>query len=281
MTRSDRDKVIKEIGALPAMSGSAAGVLSLLNNPDADAARIESAVKYDPGLTANILRLANSAYFAAPGMIGSIRQAVVRLGWKRVYQLVIASSVHAAMDRPITGYGLPSGEFWRHAIAVSVAAEDLARECKTSDADEVFTAALLHDVGKLTMGSVVEADFGEIENAVAQGASFEEAERQTLGIDHAEAGAQILEKWSLPAVLVSAVRWHHDPDRSDPTSALVDVVHIADVLCLMIGIGIGRDGLQYKPSQAAISRLGIRTAHLERVASRTLQGVEELIEALE
>jgi len=281
MEAPGHNAVEESIRAFPAISGAAVKMLDLLNDPDADAAEVEKVMRYDPGLTANILKLANSAWFAAPGTIGSIRQAVVRLGWKKVYQLAIVSSVHAVMEEPVDGYDLTAGELWRHAVGVSVAAEYLAQEIDLRAPEETFTAALLHDVGKLVMSSQVDADFNKIDGLCAAGAPFEEAERKVLGLDHAEAGARILEKWSLPSSLVGAVRWHHEPDRADPPCTLVDLVHVADVLCLVIGIGIGRDGLQYKPSEGAVARLGIKTAHLERVASRTLQGVEELMSALE
>jgi len=131
-------------------------------------------------------------------------------------------------------------------------------------------------MGKLIMGSFVKEDLDKIEEEASRGISFECAEKRVLGIDHAQVGAKILENWSFPPGLVSAVRWHHDPDGAEETNVMIDIVHVANVLCLMIGIGVGRDGLRYEPSPRATSRLGLKTNHLEIVASKTLQWVNEL-----
>ena len=89
----------------------------------------------------------------------------------------------------------------------------------------------------------------------------------------------MLESWSFPPELVSAVRWHHDPDAAPETSPMIDIVHLANVLCLMIGIGIGVEGLHYEPSVLATKRLGIRPAQLELIASQTLEWTKELTDA--
>jgi putative nucleotidyltransferase with HDIG domain len=254
--------------------------MKLLQDPNVDAYRIECAIRYDPGLTANILKLSNSVYFGFQGKIASIRQAVVRLGWKRLYQLVVATSIHGVMEEPVPGYNLPQGELWRHSIGVAVAAEDLIKELKLPPSEEAFTAALLHDVGKLALGSFVAADFGRIEELAAQGMSFEAAERHILGIDHCEVGGRILQIWAFPSSLVNAALWHHEPDSAQPCRFLSDLVHVADVICLMCGLGLGREGLQYKPSDGALTRLGIKAEHLERVGSRAISEVQEVMNAL-
>jgi putative nucleotidyltransferase with HDIG domain len=276
-----RQKVMAKLDSFPAMPGTAARVMKLLSDPASSATTIEQSVRYDPGLTANILRFANSAYLGFPQRIGSVRQGIVRLGWKRVYQLVVASCVNGIMSKPVPGYDLPPGELWRHCVGVSVATEQLMKRLKIVSSEETFTAALLHDVGKLVMGSFVEEGFKRIEVLSSGGMSFEAAEREIIGIDHAEVGAQVLEKWLLPVGLVQVVRWHHEPDRAPEPDSKLDMVHVADVLCLMLGMGTGREGLGYTPAESAMVRLGLKTADLESVASSTLQGVQELSEIIE
>jgi putative nucleotidyltransferase with HDIG domain len=272
--------ISSKLSSFPSMPGVAAKLLALIDDPDLNMDQIEQALRQDPGLTANLLRLANSAYFGIPSKVGSVRQAVLLLGLKRLIQMVIASCVSALMDRPVPGYDLSPGELWRHSIAVTVAAEGLVKELNINAAEEIFTAALLHDVGKLVLGDFVRDDYKKIEDVLNRGISFERAENMVLGINHAELGAEILRKWSFPKELVNAVRWHHDPPSTGPTDTMMDIVHIANVLCLMIGIGGGRDGLQYQPSEEAVKRLGLDSRQLEKVASQTTQWVEELVEVL-
>jgi putative nucleotidyltransferase with HDIG domain len=270
------EDIIKRVESFPAMSSAAVKVLSLLDDPDYDPIKVENALRQDPSLTANILRLSNSAYFGLSSKVGSIRQALVLLGWKRLSQLVLTSCVTAIMNKEVPGYDLPPGDLWRHSIAVSVAAEGLVSELKLKAGDEIFTAALLHDLGKLVLGAFVKEQLVKIEEAAATGLAFEEAEMLVLGTDHAEIGARILERWSLPQSIVRAVRWHSDPDKSTVADVMVDTVHVANVLCSMMGIGIGREGLRHKPSPSATRRLGVSVPALERVASRALQWANEL-----
>jgi putative nucleotidyltransferase with HDIG domain len=184
------------------------------------------------------------------------------------------------MDKSVPGYDLPPGELWRHSIAASVAAEGLVKVLKVEAAEEIFTAALLHDVGKLVLGDFVKDEFKQIETAVSQGISFEMAEKIVLGTNHAEVGARILTKWLLPSEIVNAVQFHHAPEASEQLSSMLDIVHAANFISMMIGIGIGRDGLQHQPSVEVIERLGLEPEHLEKVASQTMQWVKEFSEVL-
>ncbi|MBT3259486.1 MAG: HDOD domain-containing protein, partial [Deltaproteobacteria bacterium] len=252
----------------------------LLDDPDSSAGQVEQLLKQDPSLTANLLKLTNSAYFGIPSKVGSVRHAIAMLGWKRLSKLVMAACVSAITDRQIPGYDLPPGALWQHSVAVSVTAEGLMRELKVAESDEIFTAALLHDLGKLILGGFVEKELKEIEKVAARGIPFQMAEQEVLGTDHAEIGSLMLESWSFPPKLVSAVRWHHDPDSAPETSAMTDIVHVANVLCLMIGIGIGVEGLHYEPSVSATKRLGIKPTQLELIASQTVEWAEELADAV-
>jgi putative nucleotidyltransferase with HDIG domain len=276
----DLNHIAALLKAFPSMPGAAVKLLALVDDPEINADRIEKILRQDAGLTANLLRLANSAYFGIPSKVGSVRQAVLLLGLKRLIQMVIACCVSAIMDKPVPGYDLPPGELWRHSLAVAAAAEGLVKELAVEAAEELFTAALLHDVGKLVLGEYVADGFRQIEDALAPGVAFETAEKMVLGTDHADIGARILDQWSLPAGIVNAVRWHHDPESAAQSDLMLDIVHAANGLCLMAGIGVGRDGLRHQPCEAVVERLGLASGHLEKVASQTLQSVTELSEVL-
>jgi putative nucleotidyltransferase with HDIG domain len=280
MKQGRKREIISKMKSFPSMSGVAAKVLNLLDDPDAGADQVEQLLKQDPSLTANLLKLTNSAYFGIPSKVGSVRHAIAMLGWKRLSKLVMAACVSAITDRQIPGYDLPPGVLWQHSVAVSVTAEGLMRELKVAESDEIFTAALLHDLGKLILGGFVEKELDEIQEVAARGIPFQMAEQEVLGTDHAEIGALMLESWSFPPNLVSAVRWHHDPDSAPETSAMTDIVHVANVLCLMIGIGIGVEGLHYEPSVSATKRLGIKPTQLELIASQTLEWAKELADSV-
>ncbi len=180
------------------------------------------------------------------------------------------------MKKSIPGYDLPGGELWRHSIAVSVAAEILVKALNISNADEVFTAALLHDVGKLVLGSFVKKDLKQIETMVTKGITLDVAESMVLGTNHAEVGGQILHKWSFPAELVNAVQWHHDPESCENSCILSDIVHVANTLGLMTGFGKVDDGLDIDPFGPVADRIGLRADDLAAMAQQTSEGIKKL-----
>ena len=276
MDNQNLKRIMQEVEAFPGMPATAAKLLPLLDNPDSTPSEVENIVKYDPGLTANILKLTNSAYFGIPTKVSSIKQAVILLGWKRLMQVVTTICMSPLMKKAIPGYDLRSGELWRHSIAVSVAAELLVKALKIPDADEVFTAGLLHDVGKLILGNFVKKDLSQIQAMVTKGISFDVAESMVLGTNHAEVGGQILHKWSFPAELVNAVQWHHDPESCENTCILSDIVHVANTVGLMTDFGKAEEGIDIEPFGPVVERLGLKANHLEAIAQQTSEEIKKL-----
>jgi putative nucleotidyltransferase with HDIG domain len=269
-------RIMAQVKSFPGMPHTASQLLKMLKNSESTATQIEDVLRYDAGLTANILKLTNSAYFGIPSKVSSVRQAIMMLGWKRVMQLVVTMCTSTVLKQPIPGYDLPQGALWKHSIAVSVAAEAVVKALKIPEAEEVFTAALLHDVGKLVLGGFVKNDLAQIKTMVSKGIAFEVAEYMVIGTDHAEIGARILEKWAFPKDLVNAVNWHHDPETCENHCTLSDIVHIANTVGLRIGFGMETEGIQVEPSVSVTDRLGLEPVDLEVLAEQTLEGVNKL-----
>ena len=280
MKQEKVERIMAQVKAFPGMPATSAKLLKMLKNSESSAAQIEEILKYDPGLTANILKLTNSAYFGIPSKVRSVKQAVILLGWKRLLQLVMTMCMSTVMKKPLPGYDLPHGELWRHSVAVSVAAELVVNALKIPGADEVFTAALLHDIGKLILGAFVQEDLHQIQEMVAKGIAFEVAEYIVLGIDHARIGARVLEKWSFPSDLVNAVSWHHDPETCENHCTFSDIVHVANILGLMSGHGKGNKSAEVVVANQVAERLGFKPSDLEMLAEETQQSVSKLADLL-
>lgn len=272
-----RDLVIQRIPDIPALPAAATRVLHLVQDPDIGIGAIMEAIEYDPVLTTEVLRLANTAHFAGPRTIGTLRDAGVLFGTDRILQLVLATSVFPIARQPLRGYDLPAGQLIRHAMAVAIGAEQLATLCGRPAPAHTFTSGLLSDIGKIVLGSFLEVDAEPVLRLAAdQALSFEVAERQVLGIDHAEVGALLLEAWNVPVNIIDVVRWHHDPDRGAGDRYAVDLVHIASHLSTGFGLSGGIDGLNYKPCENALSRLKADHVMLERAACNMLIGLAQL-----
>ena len=274
------NEILAKVKSFPTMPGAGAKMLALLEEPDTAVSEIEAILRYDPGLTANVLRLANSAYFGLPSKIGSLKQAVILLGLKRLTQLVVASCVSAVMDKVVPGYDLPPGDLWRHSVAVSIAAEALVKDKKRVGTEDVFTPALLHDVGKLVLGAFVKEELEAIQSIAAKGVPFVVAENMILGTDHAEIGASILAHWDLPPDVINAVRWHHDPDSPDASNIQMDVVYLANLLCQTSDTSGQAGGHAVELSPAVIDRLGIKLDQFETISGKVARWVDELSDAL-
>jgi putative nucleotidyltransferase with HDIG domain len=280
MTIKAVQRIFDTLTDLPSMPASGIRMLNLLENPEASVDAIEEILRQDPGLTANVLKLANSAYFGIPTKVGSPRQAVILLGLRRLVQLVIASCVSAIMGRPVPGYDLTAGDLWRHSIAVAIAAEALVKNKRGGGVEDVFTAALLHDTGKIVLGRFVQEELADIKRITAGGVPLVLAENMVLGTDHAAIGAKLLEAWAFPPDVVRAARWHHDPEAADGPPLLVDVVHLANRMCRKNAGGQSPDAAPEELSAAVVSRLGIAEDQLAAVTAKVADWVDELSDAL-
>lgn len=265
-----RDEIVKRMDSIEAVPVAAAKAMRLLQDQTKSLQEAIKTIEYDPALTANILKLVNSSAFAAGRKISSLHEATVRLGAKNILQMLIGSSMSGIMARSVKGYDLPPGELWRSAVSGAIYTELIGEELKLAMPPHAFTAALLREVGKLVLGSFVDINAEKIVNyASDRGVSFPEAEREILGIDHAEVGALLLAKWNMPHELHNPVRWHHDPESCPEEDLRVaEIVHMADALTMMEGIGTGGDGLNYRISSVVSEKFGLNMELIETLVCK-------------
>lgn len=271
--------ILAAVRTVPTLSDVVSRVHVLMNDPRSSAADFERVIRTDPGLTTNLLRLANSAFFGVGREVVSVRQAVTVLGTRRVFDLAAAVSFMAVLPGRLPGYDLDARAMWRHCVAVALLGESLAGSVGFGRPDLLFTAGLLHDVGKLVISTFLANQREELERRLRGGGmALPAAERDVLGTDHADIGAAIAVRWQLPSSIAAAARWHHDPDAApkETDRALVDLVHAANGLAHMLGFGADVAGLQRPLSAAACERLGVTAEQLEAVACDSLEPIEQM-----
>ncbi len=274
-----RTEILNKVDTMTAMPAAASRAAQLLGDENAGVDEIAKVVEHDPGLTANLLRLCNTAHYKGRSSESSVREAIVRLGTRMTLRVLMAEALGPLTRPPVAGYDLPPGQLWEHSAAVGLGVQQMARALNLTPQSYVFTAGLLHDIGKIVMGTFLDLDVKPIVDlAFEHQVSFEEAERRVLGIDHAEVGAALLEKWNLPAPVVEAVRWHHEPESASGDTLCVDLVHATDTLIIESGIGSGIDGLNYRSSEAVTARLGLNIHILEQVLCTVLSELQDLRE---
>lgn len=269
------EKIKQSIEIFPDMPILCRNLLQSLEDPNVDFSHLEEQIQYDPGLTSNVLRLANSAYFGATGSVSSLRVALMRLGIRRVSEVVTALMISPMLLQTLSGYELRTQDLLKHSVWVAVASEELARLKGYRDVKMLFTAGLLHDMGKIILDPFVqEQQKALLDDQLTD--SFDEREKNYIGMSHSRAGALLLEKWNIPEEITAAAKWHHDPESTTEYMEQVNMVHLADMLGYAEGIGSGIDGMKYKVSPAAHKRLGLKKSDIEYVASLTLDKMNEL-----
>ena len=273
-----RNRILAKVRSVPSIPSVVVKLRKFLRDPDVSFDELAKVIEYDPGLTVNLLQLANSAYFGWSGKIKTVKEAITRLGTNRIFQMVLCMSVAPMVRKPIKGYDMESNGLWKHSIATAICGEQLAMIKNIPDSEEVFTAGLLHDMGKILLGTFVEIDDEPIKDLVnSEGLSFNQAERRILGIDHAEAAAELLQYWKLPESVVAAARWHHNPEAAPQKNRnIVDLIHVADILCIRMGWGIGTDGPLYCLDEEAQERLGVNSLIEDEVTGKVGAAIDEL-----
>ncbi len=254
------DQIIQDISKLPPFPEVAQKVLSLLDDPKSDVRDLVEVIRLDQAMTANILKFCNSAYFGLQRQVGSLQEALVLIGLKNLYEVFMTECAGTYYQTAGVGYSLEQGELWRHSVASALVSQILIRRAGLPQNPSVFTAALLHDIGKVVLSARVKDAYSQIVALVeGQNCTFLEAERQAIGIDHATLGALIVKAWNFPQPLVDAIERHHLPDADDYVAS---IVHLSNLMTVMMGIGTGY-GLAEHARAEAMTMLGLDEGHLE------------------
>ena len=230
-----RQRILERIGTidtLPSLPRVVTEMLRLLVDDNYSIDEMMELVQQDPALTARVLRLANSAIYGRPRQIESLSQAMVVLGGKELHRLVTTISVMRSFDDTFAkGRILDKEQFWSHSVGTGELAHRVATFFRLQFNGVDFTAGLLHDVGKVVLDQYFHSEFRDcLDLSHRRGLPQFEAESKLLGLDHAEVGGLLAERWGLPDSLRAAIRNHHVFDPADPHAALVACVRLANHL---------------------------------------------------
>ena len=277
------DDIIHSIDTLTPIPPVAAQIMALAEDENSSMSDIADLVIHDPSITATLLKICNSAYFGLARQIESVRDAITLLGLDQIVELILLNGTADSFKDEPDGYGLGEGELWHHAVLSAHVAKVLAENNGwASNKHLIFTAALLKDIGKIVMGRYVAFSYEKINILVhSKGYSFNEAEKEIIGMNHEELGARIGKKWRFGDKLIYMIRNHHLADetcRNDPETALV---YLADIVCMMIGYGTSLDGLAYRFYGEVLDRMSLTEKDLYNVifdAGEQRQKIEKLLD---
>ncbi|MBW2605031.1 MAG: HDOD domain-containing protein [Deltaproteobacteria bacterium] len=277
----DITSIMKKIDALKPIPQVAHKIMSIVEDPESSLPDLSKVIGYDSAVTANLLKIANSAYFGRPGKFDSIHQAIVYFGMDHVVDLVLLASAADNLKHEQTGYDLQKGDLWRYSVFSALIARELAQSKGIGKTHLIFTAALLKDIGKVILGQYVGDAFKEINTMVVeQYLTFREAEKLVIGIDHAELGGMVAKSWNFGSKMVEIIQNHHQPQKSSLSEIESSIVYLADTICMMMGVGGGLDGLAYRFQKEVVHRLEFTEWDLQEImaiSGEKLQHIESLV----
>jgi putative nucleotidyltransferase with HDIG domain len=261
---------IRNLRHLPPTPRLVPELMRLLNQPDVDSSRIVSMISYDPALTANILRISNSAYFAASQPTSDLQEAVTRLGFQQVYQLVAAADA-AHLLNTTADTGADEGDLWKHSVAAAVAAQRIANRLGENDS-LAFTAGLLHDIGKIILTNSLKGTYAKIvKDTDATGNSLLDVETKTFGVNHAELGGQLLQHWKFPPNIVAAVWFHHTPKGAGVHQRLASCIYLANMIACFMGYSHGHVSFASRARAEVMTTLDLPLQAIPELMTETFE----------
>jgi HD-like signal output (HDOD) protein len=281
-TRADLARMLPRPADLPSLPLVYTSLRAALDDPRSSMTRIADILGQDAALTARLLRLVNSAFYAFSVPVDTVARAVLLVGTEQVHDLALATLV---MDlfKGIPATLMDMTSFWRHGLATGVAARVLAGFRRESNIERFFVAGVLHDIGRLVLvRSQTSACRDALLRCRREGIPLAVAERDALGVDHADVGGALANAWHLPAALRDAVAFHHEPGRATEHADEAAIVHLADVLVHAMELGGSGDARVPPLDGAAWERIGFAPGVLAAVLDeidRQLAAATALLEA--
>ena len=272
----DLKALVEKAYELTPMPVSAIRLASLVASHQYDVKDVSEVIAYDPALTLRLIRSANSAVQGSSTPVTTAKDAVVRLGSAQILALAIASTARPLMKQAVPEYQLDEGQLWRHSITTAIITELLPQFCKSPIPPEAFTAALLHDIGKLVMARFLEPDVLRwIKRAQSEGGlNALEAERDILSVHHGELGGIVAQHWKMPDSIVKGIIYHHTPEETD--DIVCSAVYLANIAAKNVEAKL--DGVKYEMelSEETFEELDMNQSQLEELCLTAVSRYAEL-----
>ena len=251
------DRIVEETSTVYSLPLFYERLNETINHPRSSIDDISRIITEDQGLTARLLRLANSPMFGCYAKVDSITKAVTIIGTQQLRDLALAASVMGVF-KGIPEELLNMSSFWRHCIACGIIARSLAVYRRESNVERLFVAGMLHDVGQVVLAAArPEVVRDLLEEHRETGRLYLELERERLGFDHAELGGALLKKWKIPSSIGEPVAFHHRPSSAEQFRLETALIHFSDIICQAMEFGQGAEWGVPPLDEPAWERLGL------------------------
>lgn len=231
------DDAVAKVADLPVLPATAQKVMRLMSDPDVSIEKIKRIISTDPGLTARVLKIANSAFYGGHRNIQNLTQAILRLGLNSVRNTVVATSMKNVYKR----FGLSEKLLWEQTLGSAIVASIIARHTRLADPEDAFIAGLLHDVGKVLLNNEYQEQFAMVmERIYNDSVTYQLAEKEVFDFSQREVGALVVRKWGFPESIEMLLRHFDNPNELSKDRTLynlVTIITLADRMCQKFGMG--------------------------------------------
>lgn len=261
------EKFIEKDIALPEIPSIVFELNEVIANPLSSADQMAQVINKSPSLTALLLKIVNSSFYGLPSKVDRVSLAVTLIGTRELSALALGISV-LSVFRKIPGTLLSMQSFLQHSLACGVIARLLAAQKNLRQTEQIFTAGLLHDLGRLVLFIHFPDDaLGVLRRSRTSAACLHTVEKKELGCDHAAIGRFLLNRWRLPLALENTVAFHHVPTEA-PDQVPAAIVHLADILVNALGLGTSGERLVPPLDARAWETLELSAGALEAVVAQ-------------
>ncbi len=257
------NRSIKDLQPIPQV---ALKILRITNEELYTIQSVTEEIRKDQVISARTLQLCNSVMFARRKKIDSLDHALVMLGQHLLLKFVISASLNNFFNQTGMGYSLCKGGIYHHAVGTAVIAEKLADLTGKVEPSMAYTAGLLHDIGKVVLDQFINSGFPLFYRELNEaGKNFSEVEKQVLGTDHTEVGADLAQNWSFPESLVETIKYHHKPENAVKHYELVHIVYLADLLMSRFHTGLELERLDTETLAARLETIGLSISEFPEI----------------
>ncbi|MEO5378772.1 MAG: HDOD domain-containing protein [Magnetococcus sp. DMHC-6] len=246
-----------------------------IENPRCSVDHICQIITEDPGLTARLLKIANSTLYHPPFPVLTVSRAVALIGTRQIKNLVMATYVIDAFSGvPDTQLNMKS--FWQHSLACGLAARVIAIARREVHIEQFYLTGLLHDLGLLTLFTHLPKESADIlTQCQTNKAPLYALEKEVLGFNHAELGGKLLQQWQLPKEICLPIQFHHTPDQTPDYQLETAIIHVADLMAL--SMRLGSTGERHLPplSTTAFEKIGLPVSTIPNLLERVFSQFQD------
>lgn len=275
------DALVEKIDAIPALPSVTDRIVELVNDEETTVDDLEQAIRTDPGLSSRVLKFANARYYGHEGKVTNVKRAVNILGFKTVRSIALTYGMEEKYTAPEL-QSFPRDQFWLYSLSVGIGSELIAEALNYDEEtrSELFSAGHLHAAGKSILDQHLHREFIRImQKTKKNDMPMYEAEREVTGLTHCEIGAEVLDNWSLPELIVDCARYYYEPHKTDQDE--VTIVHLASVLTKTKGFGFSGDQDLSYLNEDEVDKLDLSDEQFENILHEQLpdefDGVKDMV----